>query len=49
MKRLLLLILLAAPLLSGCHTLDDMDEYGRPSAEKRPEVQPSNWPNDGPL
>jgi len=49
MKRFLLLILFAAFLASGCHTLDDMDEYGRPSAEKRPEVQPSNWPNEYPL
>lgn len=47
MKRLfLLLLLLATSLSAGCHTLDDMDEYGR--SVKRPEVQPSNWPNDNP-
>jgi hypothetical protein len=46
MKRLLLLILLSAAFFSGCHTLDDMDEYGHPA--KRPEVQPSNWPTENP-
>jgi hypothetical protein len=49
MKRLLLLILCAAFLSAGCHTLDDMDDYGGPSSEKRPEVQPPNWPNEYPL
>lgn len=46
MKRLLLLILLASGFSAGCHTLDDMDEYGH--AEKRPEVQPSSWPTENP-
>lgn len=47
MKRFFLLILLLASGLSaGCHTLDDMDVYGQPA--KRPEVQPSNWPNENP-